>query len=123
MSDDNFRKSIAEGIPSVLPPVKQFDKNVNHAPKRKDILTTEEKKLALRNALRYFPEKFHYVLAREFADELSEYGRIYMYRFRPGYDIKARPISEIPHISQGAAAIMMMIRIILILMLPSIPMS
>lgn len=109
MNDDDFRKCIAEGIPPVLPPVKPFDFTINHAPKRKDILTREEKKLALRNALRYFPEDFHSVLAREFADELSEYGRIYMYRFRPGYDIKARPIVEIPHRSTGAAAIMMMI--------------
>ena len=109
MHDDNFRKSIAEGIPAALPPVKHFDHNINHAPKRKDILTPEEKKLAVRNALRYFPGEFHSVLAREFAGELSEYGRIYMYRFRPDYEIKARPISEIPHKSPGAAAIMMMI--------------
>ena len=109
MQDDSFRKSIAEGIPSILPPVKHYDNNSNHAPRRKDILTIEEKKLAVRNALRYFPVEFHSVLAREFADELSEYGRIYMYRFRPDYEIKARPISEIPHKSPAAAAIMMMI--------------
>lgn len=109
MNDDIFIKSVSEGIPRELPPVRQYDNNVNHAPKRKDILTQEEKKLALRNALRYFPEKYHSVLAREFADELSDYGRIYMYRFRPGYEIKARPISDIPHRSTGAAAIMMMI--------------
>ena len=109
MHDDNFRKSITEGIPAALPPAKHFDHNINHAPKRKDILTPEEKKLAVRNALRYFPGEFHSVLAREFAGELSEYGRIYMYRFRPDYQIKARPISEIPHKSTGAAAIMMMI--------------
>ena len=109
MQDDSFRKSIAEGIPSILPPVKHYDNNLNHAPRRKDILTIEEKKLAVRNALRYFPGEFHSVLAREFADELSEYGRIYMYRFRPDYEIKARPINEIPHKSPAAAAIMMMI--------------
>ena len=109
MQDDSFRKSIAEGIPSILPPVKHYDSNLNHAPGRKDILTIEEKKLAVRNALRYFPGEFHSVLAREFANELSEYGRIYMYRFRPDYEIKARHISEIPHKSTGAAAIMMMI--------------
>lgn len=109
MQDDSFRKKYSVGIPSILPPVKHYDSNLNHAPGRKDILTIEEKKLAVRNALRYFPGEFHSVLAREFANELSEYGRIYMYRFRPDYEIKARHISEIPHKSTGAAAIMMMI--------------
>jgi len=109
MQDDSFRKSIAEGIPSILPPVKHYDNNLNHAPRRKDILTIEEKKLAVRNALRYFPVEFHSVLAREFADELSEYGRIYMYRFKPAYEIRARHISEFPAKSVKAAAIMLMI--------------
>ncbi len=109
MEDIIFRKSITEGIPAVLPPPKPYEKNINHAPARKDILTAGEKKLAVRNALRYFPEEFHTVLAPEFAGELTEYGRIYMYRFRPGYEMKARPVSEIPHRSLKAAAIMMMI--------------
>jgi len=109
MNDENFRKSITEGIPSELPPYKEYDSSTNHAPGRKDILSPEEKKLAVRNALRYFPEKFHSVLAREFAGELLQYGRIYMYRFRPDYEMKARPVCEIPHRSQGAASIMMMI--------------
>ncbi len=94
----------------MLPQPKPYDKDINHAPKRKDILTSEEKRLALRNALRYFPKKFHSVLAPEFAAELEEYGRIYMYRFRPDYDIYARPIDEYPHKSEQAAAIMLMIQ-------------
>ncbi|MBQ6032428.1 MAG: urocanate hydratase [Prevotella sp.] len=98
------------GIPDVLPEPQAYDTTINHAPKRKDILTAEEKKLALRNALRYFPKKFHATLAPEFAEELKEYGRIYMYRFRPRYEMYARPIDEYPHRSEQAAAIMMMIQ-------------
>ncbi len=98
-----------EGIPDELPAIKEYDNTVNHAPKRKDILTAAEKRLAVRNALRYFPEKFHGVLATEFADELQRYGRIYMYRFRPDYKIKARHIDDFPHKSKQAASIMLMI--------------
>lgn len=105
-----FAAEIRAGIPDVLPEPKPYDKDINHAPKRKDILTNAEKQLALRNALRYFPKKFHDVLAPEFAAELEEYGRIYMYRFRPEYDIYARPIDEYPHRSEQAAAIMLMIQ-------------
>ncbi len=106
----NFKESILQGIPYELPPVKEYDKNSNHAPKRKDILTNEEKKLAIRNALRYFDKKYHSVLAKEFAAELLEYGRIYMYRFQPDYKIYARPINEYPHQSKQAAAIMLMLQ-------------
>lgn len=105
-----FAAEIRAGIPDVLPEPKPYDKDINHAPKRKDILTNDEKQLALRNALRYFPKKFHDVLAPEFAAELEEYGRIYMYRFRPDHDIYARPIDEYPHRSEQAAAIMLMIQ-------------
>jgi len=105
-----FAADIRTGIPDILPEPKPYEKDINHAPKRKDILTAEEKKLALRNALRYFPKKFHSVLAPEFAAELKEYGRIYMYRFRPEYDMYARPIDEYPHNSGQAAAIMLMIQ-------------
>ena len=110
MTQEQFAAEIRAGIPDVLPEAKPYDKEINHAPKRKDILTAEEKKLALRNALRYFPEKFHKALAPEFAKELHDYGRIYMYRFRPGYEIYARPIDEYPHKSEQAAAIMLMIQ-------------
>lgn len=110
MTQERFAAEIRAGIPDVLPEAKPYDKEINHAPKRKDILTAEEKKLALRNALRYFPEKFHKALAPEFAKELHDYGRIYMYRFRPGYEIYARPIDEYPHRSEQAAAIMLMIQ-------------
>ena len=89
--------------------LKPYDQNLNHAPKRKDILSTEEKKLAVKNALRYFPGIFHQVLAKEFAGELKRFGRIYMYRFRPDYEIKARHIDDFPHRSRSAAAIMLMI--------------
>lgn len=109
MSVSEFRRLVSEGIPSELPPFKSYDRTINHAPGRKDILTKEEKKLALKNALRYFPGKHHPVLAPEFADELREYGRIYMYRFRPEYEIKARPIDDYPYRSRHAAAIMLMI--------------
>lgn len=107
---NDFQKEILAGIPDKLPSVKEYDKTVNHAPKRKDILTKEEKKLALRNALRYFDPKHHAVLAPEFAEELKKYGRIYMYRFRPSYPIYARPIDEYPARCRQAAAIMLMIQ-------------
>ena len=98
------------GIPAELPEVKPYDPEINHAPKRKDILTDEEKVLALKNALRYFPAQHHAVLAKEFAEELHKYGRIYMYRFRPSYAMYARPIDEYPAKSRQAAAIMAMIQ-------------
>lgn len=104
-----FRQAILEGIPDELPQPKSYDTNVSHAPKRKDILSLEEKKLAIRNALRYFPQKHHAALAKEFADELRQYGRIYMYRFRPDYKIWARSIEDYPHKSKQAAAIMLML--------------
>jgi urocanate hydratase len=110
MTTLSFKEEILQGIPDELPPVKPYDASVNHAPKRKDILTTEEKKLAVRNALRYFPARHHEVLAQEFYDELMRYGRIYMYRFRPAYTMHARPITEYPHKSLQAAAIMLMIQ-------------
>ncbi len=106
----NFKQQILQGIPSVLPLNKEFNSNVSHAPKRKDILSLEEKKLAIRNALRYFPKPWHNELAQEFAAELQKYGRIYMYRFKPEYAIYARSINEYPAESQQAAAIMMMIQ-------------
>jgi urocanate hydratase len=109
MTSAKFKKLIAEGIPSELPAFKFYDHNINHAPKRKEILNRAEKKLSIKNALRYFPEKFHLVLAKEFADELATYGRIYMYRFRPDYEIKARHIDDFPYRSRAAAAIMLMI--------------
>ena len=105
-----FKEQIQQGIPSNLPPVKPYDSTINHAPKRKEILTDEEKKLALRNALRYFDKAHHEVLAKEFLQELNDYGRIYMYRFRPDYEMKARPISEYPGNSEQAKAIMLMIQ-------------
>ena len=104
-----FQKEILAGIPDVLPPLKPYDKSVNHAPKRKDILTDGEKRLALRNALRYFDPKHHGQLIPEFLDELKTYGRIYMYRLRPDYDMHARHIDEYPYKSRKAAAIMLMI--------------
>lgn len=108
---DKFKEEILAGIPQDrLPEPKPYDKTINHAPKRKDILTAEEKVLALKNALRYFPAKFHAELAPEFAKELKDYGRIYMYRFRPSYDMYARPIDEYPCRSRHAAAIMAMIQ-------------
>ena len=105
-----FQESILEGIPAELPQAKPYDHNINHAPRRKDILSDEEKVLAIKNALRYFPQKHHQVLAKEFARELKEYGRIYMYRFRPDYEMFARPIDEYPARSRQAAAIMAMIQ-------------
>lgn len=106
----SFKALVAEGIPSVLPAPKPYDTSLNHAPKRKDILTSEEKKLALRNALRYFEKKHHAELLPEFKHELETYGRIYMYRLRPDYKMYARPIDEYPAKSQQAAAIMLMIQ-------------
>ena len=105
----DFQKSIIEGIPDVLPAPKPFDPTVNHAPHRKQILTADEKKLALRNALRYFSPKHHATLIPEFKEELETYGRIYMYRLRPDYKIYARSIDDFPYKSRQAAAIMLMI--------------
>jgi len=105
-----FQEQIKEGIPSVLPQPKRFETEINHAPKRKEILSAEEKKLALRNALRYFEPKDHAVLIKEFSEELETYGRIYMYRLRPEYEMYARPISEYPGKSKQAKAIMLMIQ-------------
>jgi urocanate hydratase len=109
MTTSDLKRLIAEGIPRELPDPKPYDNNLNHAPKRKDILNNEEKKLAIKNALRYFPVKFHSVLAKEFAHELAAYGRIYMYRFIPDYEIKARHLDDFPHRTRSAAAIMLMI--------------
>lgn len=109
MEITSFQKAILQGIPDVLPEPKPYDRSVNHAPKRKEILTPAEKKLALRNALRYFDPRHHAVLAPEFARELSDYGRIYMYRFRPDYKIFARSVNDYPHQSSQAAAIMLML--------------
>ena len=105
-----FKEHILEGIPSILPEPKAHDQSINRAPKRKDILTTEEKKLALKNALRYFDKKHHAQLLPEFNHELETYGRIYMYRFRPDYKMYARPIDDYPAQSKQAAAIMLMIQ-------------
>ncbi len=110
MSDKAFAEAIMEGIPATLPPKKKYDPNVNHAPRRKEVLNQQEKKLALKNALRYFPLNFHAELAPEFLEELGLYGRIYMYRFRPEYAMKARPISSYPANSAQAASIMLMIQ-------------
>ena len=106
----SFKNQILEGIPEQLPTVQIYDHNINHAPKRKAILTIEEKKLALQNALRYFDKKHHSVLIEEFKNELEAYGRIYMYRFRPSYKMYARPIDEYPSKSKQAAAIMLMVQ-------------
>lgn len=110
MTPEDFKKDIMGGIPSPLPSPRPYDPDVNHAPRRKDILTPAEKELALRNALRYFPPETHAELAPEFARELADYGRIYMYRLRPHYEMKARHIDEYPARSRQAAAIMMMIQ-------------
>jgi urocanate hydratase len=107
--DQAFKAQVLEGIPDKLPEPKPYDVSVNHAPKRKDILTKEEKKLALKNALRYFDKKHHKTLAPEFLEELNTYGRIYMYRLRPDYNIYARSIDQFPHRSVQAAAIMLML--------------
>ena len=110
MTLQEFQADIRAGIPDYLPEPQAYDPDINHAPRRKDILTPEQKRLALRNALRYFPKKLHATLAPEFAEELRTYGRIYMYRYRPRYEMKARPIGDYPHRSQQAAAIMLMIQ-------------
>ena len=110
MTLEEFRADIRAGIPDILPEPKPYDTSINHAPRRKDILTPAEKELALRNALRYFPAKHHALLAKEFAEELRRYGRIYMYRLRPDYDMHARPIDEYPAKCRQAAAIMLMIQ-------------
>ena len=106
----DFKKQILLGIPDELPVKKEYDISVNHAPIRESVLSSEEKKLALRNALRYFDKKFHQELIPEFKSELDEYGRIYMYRFRPNYEIYARPIEDYPYKSKQAASIMLMIQ-------------
>ncbi len=105
-----FQEKIQEGIPQELPAKKEYQQDANRAPKRKDSLSKEEKQLAIRNALRYFPKSWHAVLAPEFAQELKDYGRIYMYRFKPDYEIYARPIDEYPAKSRQAASIMLMIQ-------------
>ena len=105
-----FQQQIQQGIPNELPQPKPYDSNINHAPKRKEILNEEEQKLALRNALRYFEPRFHAELLPEFRNELETYGRIYMYRFRPDYEMKARNIEEYPGKSQQAKAIQLMIQ-------------
>ncbi len=110
MTKEEFRTVVAAGIPDALPEPRLYDTTVNHAPKRKQILSDKEKRLAIKNALRYFPSHLHGELAGEFARELDEYGRIYMYRFRPTYEMYARPIDEYPARSRQAAAIMMMIQ-------------
>lgn len=110
MNTAQFKSAIQEGIPDQLPDKKPYDTSVNHAPKRKDILSETEKRLALQNALRYFKPQHHALLAPEFLDELRQYGRIYMYRFRPNYEMKARPLDDYPHQSVQAASVMMMIQ-------------
>lgn len=110
MTLEQFQDDIRAGIPDVLPAAKPYDPQINHAPRRKEILTPAERELALRNALRYFPEKHHPLLAKEFAEELRRYGRIYMYRLRPDYEMYARPIGDYPARSRQAAAIMLMIQ-------------
>jgi len=106
----NFKSQIQQGIPNVLPEKRAYPTDVNQAPIRKDILSPDEKKLALRNALRYFPRDWHEVLLPEFLDELNTLGRIYMHRFKPEYKMYARPISEYPSLSKQAASIMLMIQ-------------
>jgi len=106
----HFKAQILQGIPDLLPAKKKYNLNANHAPKRREILSIEEKKLAIRNALRYFPKIWHKELSKDFANELSEYGRIYMYRFKPEYELFARPIEEYPAKTSEAAGIMLMIQ-------------
>lgn len=110
MTTEEFRMEIRQGIPDQLPEPEEFNPGINHAPRRKDILSPEEKKLAVKNALRYFPVHLHGVLAPEFLHELNSLGRIYMYRYMPGYEMKARPVGEYPARSKGAASMMMMIQ-------------
>ena len=106
----SFKEQIQQGIPTDLPNVKPYETEINHAPKRKEILSDAEIKLALQNALRYFETKHHATLLPEFKAELEKYGRIYMYRFRPDYEMKARPISDYPGKSEQAKAIILMIQ-------------
>lgn len=110
MNIQEFQKEILQGIPNEMPKTQPYDSSVSHAPKRKEILNSEEKKLALRNALRYFKPEWHPILAPEFMQELKDFGRIYMYRFRPTYRMYARPIEEYPAKSKQAASIMLMIQ-------------
>ena len=110
MTTEEFQREIRMGIPATLPEPMPYDPSINHAPRRKDIQTPVQKRLALRNALRYFPRELHAQLAPEFAEELRAYGRIYMYRYRPRYEMRARPIDEYPARSRQAAAIMLMIQ-------------
>lgn len=110
MSKLTFKEEILQGIPEVLPPIREYDQSVSHAPARKDLLSVEEKKLAIQNALRYFHPRHHATLAPEFYDELLKFGRIYMYRFRPHYEMFARPLSEYPFQTAQAGAIMVMIQ-------------
>lgn len=110
MNLTEFQNDLKIGVPTVLPPKKEYELAINHAPKRKEILSSEERILALKNALRYFPKEFHSVLAQEFSEELEKHGRIYMYRFRPDYKMVARPIDEYPGKSLQAKAIMLMIQ-------------
>ena len=107
---NSFKKAITDGIPEIIPSKKEYNLSINHAPKRKDILSKSEKELALRNALRYFPKDLHLELSKEFAAELNEFGRIYMYRYRPDYEMKARAIEEYPGKSLQAKSIMLMIQ-------------
>ncbi len=110
MVTTDIKDAIKKGIPNKIPQAKPYDTSANHAPKRKEILSADEKKLALKNALRYFPSEQHATLAPEFAKELNDYGRIYMYRYRPDYEMFARPISDYPAKCEQAAAIMLMIQ-------------
>ena len=110
MNREAFRKAVLEGIPSAIPEPQAAEPQINHAPRRKDILSEKEKKLALKNALRYFPASQHVILAPEFSTELNTLGRIYMHRYRPAYEMKARPIDDYPYQSRQAASIMMMIQ-------------
>lgn len=110
MNTTDFKSAILEGIPENLPETKPYDPAVNHAPKRKDILSQAEKRLAIQNALRYFKPEHHAILAPEFLNELLQYGRIYMYRFRPDYEMKAHSVADYPHQSKQAASMMMMIQ-------------
>ena len=110
MTLDAFRKEITEGIPTIVPEIQEYDVTINHAPKRKEVLSTDEKKLALKNALRYFPKEQHSILAPEFAQEMKEYGRIYMLRFKPKHEMYARKIEDYPGKCLQAKAIMLMIQ-------------
>jgi len=109
MTKEEFKTAIRTGLPKKLPEMPAWEPEVNHAPKRKNILNKEEKKLALKNALRYFEPEHHEFLAKEFAEELEKYGRIYMLRFRPTYKMFARNIEDYPYVSKQAAAIMLMV--------------